>query len=213
MKNRTKPRGSSTVHLFSGKVFCLECEHYLRKKNSSKHEYLVCSNNSTCSNKSSIRYDKLVSIVLLYINKLLDKFYDEELLKEKINKKYNEIYKGKLISLESELVSIKRKIDESKNYLKNLYEDKVNNVISLEMFNSLVSSYEDNKARYSNKLDDINKKINIYKENIKMFDEKIISRYKKLDNLNRVIVNEFIDKIYVGEVKDNIRIIKIKWNF
>ena len=81
------------------------------------------------------------------------------------------------------------------------------------MFNSLVSSYEDNKARYSNKLDDINKKINIYKENIKMFDEKIISRYKKLDNLNRVIVNEFIDKIYVGEVKDNIRIIKIKWNF
>ena len=60
---------------------------------------------------------------------------------------------------------------------------------------------------------DINKKINIYKENIKDFDNKIITKYKKLDNLNRVIVNEFIDKIYVGEVKDNIRIIKIKWNF
>ena len=213
MKNRTKPRGSSTVHLFSGKVFCLECEHYLRKKNSSKHEYLVCSNNSTCSNKSSIRYDKLVSIVLLEVNKLLDKFYDEELLKEKINKKYNEIYKGKLISLESELVSIKRKIDESKNYLKNLYEDKVNGVISLEMFKTLVSSYEDNKGRYSNQLDNVNKKISIYKENIKDFDNKIITKYKKLESLNRVIVNEFIDKIYVGEVKDNIRIIKIKWNF
>ena len=49
--------------------------------------------------------------------------------------------------------------------------------------------------------------------NIKMFDEKIISRYKKLDDLNRVIVNEFIDKIYVGEISDNIRNIKIKWNF
>ena len=173
----------------------------------------MCSNNSTCSNKASIRYDKLENIVLLEINKLLDKFYDEELLKEKINKKYNEIYNGKLISLESELVSIKRKIDESKKYLKNLYEDKVNNVISLEMFNSLVSSYEDNKDRYSKQLDDINKKINIYKDNIKSFDEKIIFKYKKLDSLNRVIVNEFIDKIYVGEVKDNIRIIKIKWNF
>ena len=213
MKNRTKPRGSSTVHLFSGKVFCLDCGHYLRKKNSSRHEYLVCSNNSTCSNKSSIRYDKLVSIVLLEVNKLLDKFYDEELLKDKINKKYNEVYKEKLVSLENELVSIKRKIDESKDYLKNLYEDKVNSVISLELFNSLVNSYEDNKARYSNKLDDINKKINIYKENIKMFDEKIISRYKKLESLNRVIVNEFVDKIYVGEIRDNIRIIKIKWNF
>ena len=40
-----------------------------------------------------------------------------------------------------------------------------------------------------------------------------ISKYKKLDNLNRVIINEFIDKIYVGEIRDNIRIIKIKWNF
>ena len=76
----------------------------------------------------------------------------------------------------------------------------------------LFRSYEDNKDRYSKQLNDINKKIIIYKENIKGFDEKIISRYKKLDNLNRVIVNEFIDKIYVGKVKDNIRNIKIKWN-
>ena len=213
MKNRTKPRGSGTVHLFSGKVFCLECKHYLRKKNSSKHQYLVCSNNIICSNKSSIRYDKLESIVLIYINKLLDKFYDDVLLKENANKKYKEIYKEKLISLESELVNINKKIDESEKYLKNLYEDKVNGVISLEMFNTLVSSYEDNKDRYSKQLDDVNKKINVYKENIKNFDEKIISKYKKLDNLNRVIINEFIDKIYVGKVKDNIRNIKIKWNF
>lgn len=213
MKNRTKPRGSSTVHLFSGKVFCLDCGHYLRKKNSSRHEYLVCSNNTSCSNKSSIRYDLLENIVLELINKLIDKFYDEELLKEKTNKKYNEVYMEKLISLESELVNFNRKIDESEKYLKNLYEDKVNNVISLEMFDTLVSSYEDNKGRYSKQLDDVNKKINVYKENIKVFDEKIISKYKKLDNLNRVIVNEFIDKIYVGEIRDNIRIIKIKWNF
>ena len=94
----------------------------------------MCSNSSTCSNKSSIRYDKLENIVLLEINKLLDKFYDEGLLKEKINKRYNEVYKEKLVSLENELVNINRKINESKNYLKNLYEDKVNNVISLEMF-------------------------------------------------------------------------------
>ncbi len=213
IKNRTKPRGSSTVHLFSSKVFCLCCGHYLRKKNSSKHEYLVCSNNSICSNKSSIRYDKLESIVLLEVNKLLDKFYDEEVLKEKLNKKYKEIYKEKLESLESELGNINRKIDESKNYLKNLYKDKVNNVISLEMFKTLVSSYGDNKDRYSKQLDDVNKKISIYKENIKSFDEKIISKYKKLDSLNRVIVNEFIDKIYIGEIRDSIRVIKVKWNF
>ena len=213
MKNRTKSRSSNTVHLFSGKVFCLDCDHYLRKKNSSRHEYLVCSNNTFCSNKSSIRYDLLENIVLELINKLIDKFYDEELLKDKVNKKYNEVYKEKIETLENELVNINRKIDESKDYLQSLYEDKVNGVISLEMFDTLVSSYEDNKDKYSKQLDDVNKKISIYKENIKSFDEEIISKYKKLNNLNRVIVNEFIDKIYVDEIRDNIRNIKIKWNF
>ena len=212
MKNRTKPRSSSTVHLFSGKVFCLYCGHYLRKKNSSRHEYLVCSNNSICSNKSSIRYDKLESIVLELINKLLDKFYDEELLKDKVNKKYNEVYKEKIESLESELFNINRKIYESKNYLQSLYEDKVNKVISTQVFKALISNYEDNLNKYYKQLDDVNKNINIYKDNIKSFDDKIISKYKKLDCLNRVVVNEFIDKIYVGKVKDNIRNIKIKWN-
>ena len=213
MKNRTKPRGNSTVHLFSGKVFCLDCGHYLRKKNSSRHEYLVCSNNTFCSNKPSIRYDLLENIVLELINKLIDKFYDEELLKDKVNKKYNEVYKEKIESLESELVNINRKIDESKDYLQSLYEDKVNDVISTQVFNTLISNYEDNLNKYYKQLNDVNKKINIYKDNIKSFDDKIISKYKKLDCLNRVSVNEFIDKIYVGEVKDNIRNIKIKWNF
>ena len=212
MKNRTKPRSSNTVHLFSGKAFCLDCGHYLRKKNSSRHEYLVCSNNVICSNKSSIRYDKLESIVLSEVNKLLDKFYDEELLKDKVNKKYNEVYKEKIESLESELVNINRKIDESKDYLQSLYEDKVNDVISTQVFNTLISNYEDNLNKYYKQLNDVNKKINIYKDNIKSFDDKIISKYKKLDCLNRVSVNEFIDKIYVGKVKDNIRNIKIKWN-
>ena len=212
MKNRTKSRSSNTVHLFSGKAFCLDCGHYLRKKNSSRHEYLVCSNNTICSNKSSIRYDKLESIVLSEVNKLLDKFYDEELLKDKVNKKYNEVYKEKIESLESELVNINRKIDESKDYLQSLYEDKVNDVISTQVFNTLISNYEDNLNKYYKQLNNVNKKINIYKDNIKSFDDKIISKYKKLDCLNRVSVNEFIDKIYVGKVKDNIRNIKIKWN-
>ena len=83
MKERTKPMSTTgIVHIFSGKVFCLECEHYMRKKNSSKHEYLVCSNNrdgyDDCENKTGIRYDELSNLVLDAINKKIKKFYDEE---------------------------------------------------------------------------------------------------------------------------------------
>lgn len=85
MKERTKPvKSTGIVHLFSGKVFCLECEHYMRKKNSAKHEYLVCSNNrdgyDDCINKASIRYDLLADLVLEAINKKIKKFYDKEKL-------------------------------------------------------------------------------------------------------------------------------------
>ncbi len=98
MKERTKPmKKTGTVHIFSGKVFCLECEHCMRKKNSSKHEYLVCSNNSSgyddCDNKKGIRYDALSNLVLDAINKKIKMYYDEKELEklffEKINNKLN----------------------------------------------------------------------------------------------------------------------------
>ena len=78
------------------------------------------------------------------------------------------MYKEKIESLESELVNINRKIDESKDYLQSLYEDKVNDVISTQVFNTLISNYEDNLNKYYNSLNDVNKKINIYKDNIKV---------------------------------------------
>ena len=89
LKERTKPmKMTGMVHNFSGKVFCLECEHYLRKKNSTAHEYLVCSNNrdgyNACINKTAMRYDKLEDIVLNAINEKINNFYDC-LMKIKIN--------------------------------------------------------------------------------------------------------------------------------
>lgn len=46
-------------------------------------------------------------------------------------------------------------------------------------------------------------------------NKEIFSKYKKLEELNRVIVDEFIDKIYIGKlrVETKSRDIQIKWNF
>ena len=46
-------------------------------------------------------------------------------------------------------------------------------------------------------------------------NKEIFSKYQKLEELNRVIVDEFIDKIYIGELNEetNTRDIQIKWNF
>ena len=70
---------------------------------------------------------------------------------------------------------------------------------------------------YSNQLNEINNEIAYYqmKEESSKNNEKIFSKYQELKKLNRVIVDEFIDKIYIGKLNEetNSRDIQIKWNF
>ena len=222
MKERTKPmKATGVVHIFSGKVFCLECKHYMRKKNSSKHEYLVCSNNrdgyDDCINKSSIRYDLLAELVLEAINKKIKKFYDEEELNNLDSKKKETRFSSKIKSLEKQRADVEKEVAKTRNYLKSLYEDKVNGVITTEQFKDLIADYNKNEDKYSNQINSINNEIAYYKmkEESSKNNKKIFSKYQELKELNRVIVDEFIDKIYIGKLNEEInsRDIQIKWNF
>lgn len=222
MKQRTKPmKINDIVHLFSGKVFCLECSHYMRKKNSTKHEYLVCSSNrdgyDDCANKESIRYDKLANVILDSINKKINCFYDKNILNN-LNKKKNESkFKDKIYLLEKQKIELEKEITKTRNYLKSLYEDKVNGIITPDQFKDLIANYNENEDKYKNQIKAINNEISYYKvkeESLKD-NEKIFSKYKKIKELNRVVVDEFIDKIYIGKInhETNSRDIQIKWNF
>ena len=221
MKNRTKPiKKTGMVHIFSGKVFCLECKHYLRKKNSTRHEYLVCSNNrdgyNDCINKESIRYDILETIILNAINDKIKKYYDEEILKKEERKKNIFIFKDKIKALELERIELEKVISKNKDYLKNLYKDKVSGIITLDQFQELLNDFnkDDNKCKKRIiEIEDEIKNYNLKQESVN--DKKIFSKYKTLNKLNRIIVDEFIDRIYIGKINKeiNTRNIEIKWNF
>lgn len=53
------------------------------------------------------------------------------------------------------------------------------------------------------------------KETTNMSTKELFDKYKKLDKLNRVIIDEFVDKIDVDKLnkETNTRDIEIKWNF
>ncbi len=222
MKERTKPmKKTGTVHMFSGKVFCLECKLYMRKKNSTKHEYLVCSNNrdgyDDCINKSAIRYDELEEIVLNTINKKIKKFYDENELLALDCKKTDNRFDNSINSLKKKKETLENEINKTRNYLKNLYEDKVNGVITPEQFKDLITNYNNNEEGLKKQIKTIDNEINYYKTKKEALknNKEIFSKYHNLKKLNRVIVTEFIDKIYIGKLnkKENCRDIQIVWNF
>ena len=69
--------------------------------------------------------------------------------------------------------------------------------------------------KLNSELNLINKEISCY-ETKKHFDPyKLFNKYYQLKKLNRFIVNEFIDKIFIGQTheKTNTRNIEIIWNF
>lgn len=222
IKERTKPtKSTGSVHIFSGKVFCYECGCSMRKKNSQKHEYLVCSKNGNgydeCVNKSSIRYDKLKNIVLDCINKKIQAFYDIEELKkldyQSLLSKINE----KIMFLEHQRSDVKEKLIKTKQYLKKLYEDKVEGIITLKQFQTLVEDYRHDEDIYEKQLVSIDNDIALYKKQTfaLMNKNRLFHKYQTFDSLNRFIVDEFIQKIYVSKLSkaENKRTIEIKWNF
>ena len=221
MKERTKPiKKTGMVHLFSGKVYCLECERYMRKKNSARHEYLVCSNNrdgyDDCVNKSAIRYDTLEEIVLNAINKKIQKYYDEEKLQNEESKNIKSKYNDKINSLQKQKIEIEKRNNKNKLYLRNLYEDKVNGTITQEQFKELMEDYNKSEEDYKSQLKQIETDLNYYlmKEKESFNIKKIFNKYQTLTKLNRVIIDEFIDKIFIGKIDNDIntRDIQIKWN-
>lgn len=222
MEERRRPiKATGSVHLFSGKVFCLECKHSMRKKDSSKHEYLVCSNiynsSNSCKNKSSIRYDELKIIVLSAINNKVRKFYNKDELEKMYYIKSEKIFNSKIKTILNEKDNLQKKVSKNHDYLNQLYEDKVNELITTEQFQLLINNY--------------NKKENFYKKQIKFLDNEIINYKKRMKrynitdqifkkeiifkDLNKIIIDEFVDKIFIGTLnKENMeRDIKIIWNF
>ena len=192
----------------------------MRKKNSTKHEYLICSNNQNgyndCSNKTSIRYDLLEKIILNEINKLIKKYYDIKILNN-INLNNNKNNTNNILSsLIQKQEKITKEINKKDNYLKSLYEDKVNNLITKEQFIKLIDSYNNDITTLQNQLIIIKKEISRYQDKINSKnDNTIFNKYNSIDKLNKVIIDEFIKKIYIGKIKtlNNTRDIKIIWNF
>ena len=137
------------------------------------------------------------------------------MLKKNYFNNFKNSFSKKLESLKKQKKDIIKKLNSNKKYLKNIYEDKVNKVISLNEFKDLITIYKNDIQKLNSELNFIKKEISYY-ETKKHFDPcKLFNKYYQLKKLNRFIVNEFIDKIFIGQTheKTNTRNIEIIWNF
>ncbi len=229
LQNHHRPTQDGKVHLLSSKVYCAKCGRIFMRNQChikctggvmEKRAYLQCKGHRkyhTCDNDKSIRYDIVEQYVLDSINDLLKKC-NQKLLKEEFNDTLERQNRQDTLitNLNKEKANLEKKLNESKLYFKNLYMDKMKGIISGEDFSMLREEYTKDVESYQTRLDDILKQVDeteTRKENSKDI-ESILKKYKHIKKLTKIIVDEFIEKIYVGAVdKDTkTREIKIEWN-
>ncbi|MBE5806457.1 MAG: recombinase family protein [Clostridiales bacterium] len=186
---------------FNGRLKCCDCGSNLNKFNRVKKEkkivFFYCSNyirNKKCT-KHYITEKEIENAVIKLINQRIDIVCNlEEIINNKIkfsNLEYNEeITKIKLINIDKEI----KKYELLK---KEIIEDYKNDFISKEDFEYYNNSYmfELNNLKLSKeKIENNNQKINLdwmYK----------LKKIGKIDELNKALIDEFIDNIYIGENK------------
>ena len=138
-------------------------------------------------------------------------------MKKEESKKNISRFADRIKALEIEKKEIEQKILKNKDYLKSLYKDKVNGIITINQFEDLLTDFNKDEDKCNKRIIEINNEMNEYslKQETSLNNKKIFSKYKTLKKLNRVIVDEFIDKIYIGKInkETNTRNIQIKWNF
>ncbi len=220
------PTRTGEVHYFSKKVYCSDCGKVFTRNvfntKSGKKAYLQCKGAkklNICENNKSIKIGELEIIVINAINDLLNNYYDKDNLQEYYNniKSNDKTIKETIDVLNKEKNNLDKKIAENKSYFRKLYEDKNNELITEDMFKMLTSDYSkeiDNMILRKNNIDNEIDCLNTKEDNRKQASD-IFKKYKHIKKLDKLIIDEFIEKINIGAYnkETNSRDIEIEWNF
>lgn len=225
LEEKSRSCENGEVHAFNSKVFCMNCNRVFckcGKKLESGYSYLCCKDKkekwSNCDNKKYLREEELHTLVLEKINALLNRFYDEENLNNLNEDMIEEdLFKTKIKTLEKELNSINKELQNKSSYFQKLYEDRTSGILPEKEFLILMNKYKDDTAKLEDRIKIIKKDIastTAKKETLKT-KKNIFKKYRYIDKLDIEIVGDFIDKVLVGHYNEetNSRDIKIIWNF
>ena len=226
--SRSKPQSDGTIPLFSKKVYCECCKSSFsvstRIKDEKDNYYMRCRGSkkdkgryAICDNTKTLKKSELENIVLEEINKQIKKYYDlSKVEKNYYDKKINNELNEEISVLEKERNNASNEINKKTNLINLLYEDRANGIISIDEFIILKNSNsryielaKERIAKIEEKIFELKKK-----RDIEIKSKELFSKYKKIKKLDRTIINEFVEKIYIGKYdkETDERNIKIFWN-
>ena len=198
-----------TMHLLRGLVYCSCGGKVTYNKNHGKHFRCVCSSykklgSKFCNNIQYLREDELIAMVLENLKKNVKMYLNSEKLNFNVKKNMN---------VKDNKLAIQKQIDLIDEKIKNIYQDKINGIITTGLFVQMSKEFEEKKKELKIRLSEVEKFTNKKKNDV---TEKDIMEYVKkvleFDNtseIDRNLLIKLIDKIVI----ENKKIKSIQYNF
>ena len=212
-KKRAGNRNTSQVresHCLKGKIICGNCGHKMTHSNAGRPKYecrqhYVNHSNTGCV--KSVRDEDIEVIVIQELQVQLDAMLDNE----KVQKRQKQLQSGKMHEAEKKLRTMQLSQEKIEADLQNAYEAYKSGLTDKETYLEQRQVYEQLEDRIQETVQKQMKIVSEYEEKVLTmpagFD--IIESRTKVVELNREIVENFVDRIVVHEGGE----IEIGWKF
>ena len=210
--------------LLSGMMFCGKCGHTLgvsvKKTKSKPSEYTHCNHYlrkgimSGCT-PNRLNYHLLEKDIINFLNEIGEKFikhYDiRNLVEDSVY-----VYNRDIDEMQKELNQIENNIQKKINIISNLYNDKLEDVISIDVYKSLSDNHEKELEQLKIKKEEIENKLKIFSDKSKEKEftkcREAVENFMKLKTPSRSTIKNLISKIVVYD-RGNEKEVKVFFKF
>jgi len=189
-------------HIFKGLINCGACGSLITWETQKSHHYGHCKGFKPCEEKGYIRQEKIEEVLIESFEKIKPK---SEKVLEWIKKALKEAHKSKRGYSESTRDSLNNNIKLIDNRLDKIYDDKIDEVISIEYYKKRFKEFSQQKKVILDQLNKMENNIqNYYEVGVEIHDlayrakELYMSKKATTDD-KRVLVNKIFSKL---ELKD-----------
>ena len=211
---------------YSGIIECNCCHKNFKKisapKDNKEAEYFrcaeICKPYHDCNNTRSVRTDALDEILCERINERIKKYKDLSVM-NKINIKeiLGSDKNNQIEALRIEKKDIEKKIAQKDNIYQGMYEDLKTGIIDYDEYKIFKENFKNEKIALTSRLEVIDNQLKEFDQAENNFEEvgKLYKKYSSIKEVTREIINEFVERIYVGsyDKTTNSRDIHIKWRY
>ena len=216
---KAKPFTAGTIGLFAGKARCMNCGYTMRSsKQADGRYYLQCSTRHAAKDActgSFISVKKLEQAVITELNQLSREYLDMDQLEQ--NVEFCSNIREKKTSLEIQLTSCQKKLEEDTMLIRELYLDKAKGILSERDFLNLSKDFTNDRERLERLVGETQKQLSIIERKIQTGDDRrqLIRQYTNIEHLDRETVEAMIDHIQVGKRIPGTKNVpvEIHWNF